>query len=186
MSTCRKPANEPCRIHNPQNSGLKSDVANPNTAEAMQTKINNLFDSSKPKAVSPTPNSLNKQEIRELNDKVSKLANGACSIENYGFEIKGVKSYLRVSCNNESDLDAFFVVPEEGEPFSTYDYGIHNATFVDGKVVCELSVDSRWVKPYDHYLQADNFSDAVSENRNYDEDKAEEIVSLIKKSLYKN
>lgn len=115
----------------------------------------------------------------EVSDKLDALSNDAFSIDQNRLEIEGVANYVRVSCNNESDLDILFVTLDNGVKFSTYDYGIHYVRYENGKSICVLSINALKRSPFDLYLNVAEFNDCVDENEGYRMENGPEIVALL-------
>lgn len=64
----------------------------------------------------------------DFSNHLRELSDGNVSADR-GLDIEGVKDQWRFSFNNEDDLHLHVVIPDDGEPFSVVDYGIHGITY---------------------------------------------------------
>ncbi|HEX9088643.1 MAG TPA: hypothetical protein VF867_14075 [Arthrobacter sp.] len=95
----------------------------------------------------------------DFSNHLRELSDGNVSADR-GQDIEGVKAQWCFGFNNEDDMYLHVVIPDDGEPFSVLDYGIHIATYPDGpgsdeedappaRTVCVLAVPAEKRKGVD-------------------------------------
>lgn len=106
----------------------------------------------------------------DFSNHLRELSDGNVSADR-GLQIEGVKDQWCFGFNNEDDMYLHVVIPDEGEPFSVLDYGIHTVTYPDGpgsddedaplaRTVCVLAVPAEKRKGVDPETLARAFRSA--------------------------
>jgi len=110
-------------------------------------------------------------DLAQANFRVNELSGGVISISANEFPVQGVDHWIELSFNAEHDLCLVFMVLTDGSKVACVAYGPSSREVTEGW--------GRW-QAWDDLLTENKLWSFASENENYDDSKASEILAVLR------